>query len=92
MQLVLDLNIEGVARPGLRDRLACIPLAQGRIANLCNERDDMEPGQLVSRLLTNYSIRAFRGSTLGFISEVSSLDIPVLDLLRGGGPTHRGRY
>ena len=44
VQLVLDLNIKSVARPGLCHRLAGIPLAQGRIVNLCNERHDMEPG------------------------------------------------
>jgi hypothetical protein len=41
VELVPDLNIEGVARPGLGHRFACIPLAQGRILELGYQRDDI---------------------------------------------------
>jgi hypothetical protein len=44
MELVFDLNTESVARPGLRKGLAGIPLPEGRVKELRDQDDDMEPG------------------------------------------------
>ena len=53
IQLVIDVQLQRGAGPGLPDCLTGIPFALGRIGDLGEERDNVEPGQLVSRLLTN---------------------------------------
>jgi hypothetical protein len=53
VELVLDLNIQRGPRPAMLDDLGRIPFALGVRGNLGEEGDDVEPGQLVSRLLTN---------------------------------------
>jgi hypothetical protein len=53
VELVLDVNIQRGPRPAVPDDLGCIPFAVGVCGNLGEEGDDVEPGQLVSRLLTN---------------------------------------
>jgi hypothetical protein len=76
MELVLDLRIERIAGPGLGERLSRVPLAKRWIPDLRDQRDNVEPGQLVSRLLTNSPIRALRGKE------------PHIFQTRGGQPLH----
>jgi hypothetical protein len=52
VELVFDLNGEGIARPGMLKGLAGIPFTKGVVGQLGEEGDDVEPGQLVSSLLT----------------------------------------
>ena len=59
MKLVLDLNLEGIPWPCLLERLASIPVPQNRVGEPRDKDDDVEPGQLVSGLLTNSTIGAF---------------------------------
>jgi hypothetical protein len=44
VQLVLDLQIKGLARPGLRQGFARVQFAQRRVSQLRDEGDNMEPG------------------------------------------------
>ena len=52
VELVFDLDGEGVAGPGVLESLAGIPIAERRLGELGDEGDDVEPRQLVSSLLT----------------------------------------
>ena len=72
VELVLDLNVERVAWPGVQDGLPGIPFPESGVVELGEQGDDVEPGQfvrqcrlnwggwqLVSRLLTNWGRRQF---------------------------------
>ena len=59
VKLILDLHDQSVARPRLLQRFARIPAAQFRCLELRQERANVEPGQLVSSLLTNSTFWAF---------------------------------
>ena len=47
VELVLDLDRERVARPGVLDGLLGIPFAEGGVVVLGKQGDDVEPGQFV---------------------------------------------
>lgn len=53
VELVLDVNIQRGPRPAMLDDLGRIPFALGVCRNLGEEGDEVEPGQLGSRLLPN---------------------------------------
>ena len=55
------LQDERVAGPGLFQGLASIPIAERVVRELGDQRDNVEPGQLGSGLLTNSAIRALLG-------------------------------
>ena len=70
VKLVLDLNLESVPRPGLLERLTGIPVSQNRVGEPGDKDDDVEPGQLGSRLLPNLKVGALLSEKL-HILEVS---------------------
>ena len=49
----LDVDVEREPRPALRYRLCGVPFALRFRGNLGEERDEVKPGQLGSRLLPN---------------------------------------
>ena len=61
VQPVLDLHRQRAARPAVQHRLLGIPGTAGRIVELGQQRHDVEPRQLVSRLLTKSAVRAMQG-------------------------------
>ena len=60
MDASLNVALQREARPAASDSLQGVSFPLFR-RNLRQERDDMEPRQLVSRLLTNLEIRAMLG-------------------------------
>ena len=54
----LDMRFEDGTGPALRERPRRVPLSGDGVGNLGQESDDVEPGQLVSRLLTDSKLRA----------------------------------
>ena len=53
VELILDVSIQRGPRPAVPDDLDCIPFAVGVCGNLGEEGNEVEPGQLGSRLLPN---------------------------------------
>jgi hypothetical protein len=53
IELVLNLHFQRGAGPGVLDSLERIPFAHTGVCNLGEQDDEVEPRQLVSRLLTN---------------------------------------
>jgi hypothetical protein len=61
LQPVLDVQRKCHARPAVLHCLRRIPLAVSCVVQLRQERHDVEPRQLVSRLLTKLAVRAMLG-------------------------------
>jgi len=61
VELGLDVGLQGRAGPGTFDGADGVPFALVGVRGLGQQRHDVEPGQLVSRLLTNLKRRAKLG-------------------------------